>query len=441
MTGGSSWFGSVLKTFWGRPSRLPNFPDLCISSPGLRLNAGLPERFLSSHDITLNDLIDTLIQLRGFRRQYLEYNDLVEQRARGLPWGQLRQLEEIGYLDKLSLVRCALDTNNLLIEQIIGSTINSLVRDNTTSGSIEYADEISRVCHMFGFELVKDANGILVRYDSSVNNVDYQTAGGNPYRVNEAISHLGRDYSPEFNSEVLPLLEYVEKILKMEVLPVKRDSSERNLIVVPGSGTGYVSLKLAELFPDITVESIELSMLMFLCNEFILSDSESMLRMCPFATNYSSQTDVLNQIREVEFQCQRRPTNLNVLCGDFTEYSPPKQDRIMVVTVYFMDTAENIFTYMDSIERLSEYCHELHWINIGPLKYGTKPKVQLTAKEFQELREIRGWKDTDNDLQGIDDTLSGYLTDKEALYQGFYKLVKFHSVFSKTTRFDVKNQL
>ena len=97
-----------------------------------------------------------------------------------------------------------------------------------------------------------------------------------------------------------------------------------------------------------------------------------------------------------------------------------------------MDTAENIFTYMDSIERLSEYCYELHWINIGPLKYGTKPKVQLTAKEFQELREIRGWKDTDNGLPSIDDSLSGYLTDKEALYQGFYRLVKFHSVFRKT---------
>ena len=101
-----------------------------------------------------------------------------------------------------------------------------------------------------------------------------------------------------------------------------------------------------------------------------------------------------------------------------------------MITAYFIDTAENLFEYMESIESLKQNCKDLHWINVGPLKYGTKPVIQLTADELSELRRIRGWE-TLSEIYLVDykQELNGYLTDQKSLYQGYYGLIKFHSKF------------
>lgn len=77
-----------------------------------------------------------------------------------------------------------------------------------------------------------------------------------------------------------------------------------------------------------------------------------------------------------------------------------------------------MFEYLSSIEALKKYCKELHWVNVGPLKYGTKPLVQFTGDELSRLRKIRGWKDLVEEYE-VDSSkgLNGYLTDYESMYK------------------------
>ncbi|MCG8711237.1 hypothetical protein JHU04_004639, partial [Brenneria sp. 4F2] len=72
---------------------------------------------------------------------------------------------------------------------------------------------------------------------------------------------------------------------------------------------------------------------------------------------------------------------------------------------------------------------KLHWINAGPLKYGTRPLVQLNAVELRNLRNMRGWQDLQESYE-TDHTrsLTGYLTDYGSLFQCYYGLLKFHSI-------------
>nr|CAI6680807.1 BPK_HP1_G0043550.mRNA.1.CDS.1 [Saccharomyces cerevisiae] len=95
-----------------------------------------------------------------------------------------------------------------------------------------------------------------------------------------------------------------------------------------------------------------------------------------------------------------------------------------------IDTTENMFEYLSSIEALKKYCKELHWVNVEPLNMAQNPWSNSTGDELSRLRKIRGWKDLVEEYE-VDSSkgLNGYLTDYESMYQGYYGLLKFHSVF------------
>lgn len=172
---------------------------------------------------------------------------------------------------------------------------------------------------------------------------------------------------------------------------------------------------------------------MYICNLFALEYKHD-VKIRPFVQQYSCQTVFDNQLRSLSADLSKvgHRSNLDPLWGDFTRYSPISKDydKIIICSAYFIDTAENMFEYLSSIEALKKYCKELHWVNVGPLKYGTKPLVQFTGDELSRLRKIRGWKDLVEEYE-VDSSkgLNGYLTDYESMYQGYYGLLKFHSVF------------
>ena len=101
-----------------------------------------------------------------------------------------------------------------------------------------------------------------------------------------------------------------------------------------------------------------------------------------------------------------------------------------MVTAFFMDTAENLIDYMDTINELTRGKNGVkngYWINVGPLKYGTAARVELNAEEFAHLRKKMGWQDIDNRISLDENQLVGYTTDKESLWQGYYGLAMWAS--------------
>lgn len=288
--------------------------------------------------------------------------------------------------------------------------------------------EIEKICAEHGYK-IKDGHLIQLNPDFVFPIV---SSRGSQSVVHEALAHLCRDFSSYYSVERDPLQNFIISRINHHVISAG-DMKEKILIVTPGAGVGGLSHTLATTFPKIQVDSIELSALMYICNLFALEYKHD-VKIRPFVQQYSCQTVFDNQLRSLSADLSKvgHRSNLDPLWGDFTRYSPISKDydKIIICSAYFIDTAENMFEYLSSIEALKKYCKELHWVNVGPLKYGTKPLVQFTGDELSRLRKIRGWKDLVEEYE-VDSSkgLNGYLTDYESMYQGYYGLLKFHSVF------------
>lgn len=393
--------------------------NVIVDSPGYRFKTGKPEQFQFANGTTLNELIDVLSQLSEYKDRSLQNNNILMERTKRLTTLQIEQLQSINYFDKIVTVNNSINSNNQVIAGILKYTLEEIAKQNKTE---EWKDAVESSCASIGY-LYNTSN-------ESITNISkykqHLSTSSNISRVNEAISHLCRDWSSDYEIERRP----IEEFLTMQLNTIQLGKS--SLVVMPGSGVGYVPYLISKMFQQVPVDSIEWSGLMYICNQFALGYNKN-VQIRPFCQHYSGQTNVINQTRPmtVSLENVRVTDNLTTLWGDFREYEPrkKKQDKIVVITAYFIDTAEDLFEYIENIERMKLYCEELHWINIGPLKYGTRPKIQLTADELKKLRSIRGWEDLYDERVTAYEGLNGYLTDYKGLYQGYYGLVKTHSTY------------
>ncbi|CUS20350.1 LAQU0S01e04654g1_1 [Lachancea quebecensis] len=368
--------------------------------------------------VGLAEVYDALLQLQEYGVRGFRQNAVLFHRASSLNAIHLEQLRKLNYFEKLEESNEAVNANQKTINSIIEHTLTQLLDSN----SLDNADgrELLSVCNGLGYDYQE--NGVLKRRISHTKTLSPKS---NQSRVNEAISHMCRDWHPKYEQERRPLMDFITSRLRSNRF------QGRTLVVVPGSGAGGIAHEVALAFPEFDVHSVELSTLMYLCNEFALGHGHS-ISIKPFAQHFSGQLDTQNQVRDYQIDLSKvkRPSNLQVHLGDFCEFRPYEEyDQIIVASAYFIDTAENLFSYFDAIENLKFFCSELQWINVGPLKYGTQPKVQLNDKELTKLRKERNWKDLYHKCDSKD--LNGYLTNEKSLYQGFYGLVKFHSTYKE----------
>ncbi|XBW35862.1 hypothetical protein QEN19_001434 [Hanseniaspora menglaensis] len=247
--------------------------------------------------------------------------------------------------------------------------------------------------------------------------------------LNETLTHLVRDYNVSFyRNETLPIVEYILNTISQNV---KNFDSETTDILIPGSGLGRVSYEISKNFPDVPVTSVEYSDLMYIGNHLIYFANET-INISPWVIEYSNHLSLEGQLKSFPVNCQdfTKPENLKIENADFRKYKLPvnqkQKKQLIIITVFFVDTAENIFEYMDKIESYKRTYETVHWINLGPLKYGTRPKVVLTAEEFSQLRADRGWKDIKYACSPEEEI--GYVTNTVGLYKGKYSLLKFHSI-------------
>lgn len=393
-----------------------------LHTPSMQLRPG-NDRSVGSGQ--LEKYIDSLVSLRGYLAAGQRINNMVVKRAKALRKDQYQQLQKIDYFDKIDTTSRSTVENSAVIENIIEHTLQELIQANKDRD--EYQETLLQTCTLLGYNYTKDKE---LQKTTSVK-LPKGTVS-NSSAVSESLSHLCRDWSDDFKCERDPLMAYICN--RIEKIPNRNGDV---LVVVPGSGVGNLAYSIAEKYPGVQVDSIEMSPFMYICNRFALGyGKQTAIR--PFSLFYSGQLNAANQTRDMKVNLSNvsQPNNLNAIWGDFRQYSynlDKKFDTIIVCSAYFIDTAENLFEYFESIEKLQQYSHSnLHWINIGPLKYGTRPKVQLTVEELTKLRQLRNWKDEDRQVvNNYADPLNGYLTDYQGLYQGYYGLVKFHTKLQK----------
>jgi carnosine N-methyltransferase len=86
------------------------------------------------------------------------------------------------------------------------------------------------------------------------------------------------------------------------------------------------------------------------------------------------------------------PRSVVLVEGDFTTAFTGRDSTAsydVVVTHFFIDTARNLASYLDTIERVLKPGG--YWVNFGPLLYGSAPFVQLSLEEVVAVAEGMGF--------------------------------------------------
>lgn len=339
-----------------------------------------------------------------------------------MSWRQQKLCEEVGYTKKLRKIDTHIGKNQEVFNQIVETT--------------------------------KAHYGINYRDFSGPKLLQQNTLSSN-YRVVESLGHFVRDWSVEGSTEIEPMLAYIRDHLD-QIIP--KSEAQNTCIVLPGSGLGRVAHEVAKHRDYGAVYAVEFSGLMHACHQFVyellkLENDEKILenhQLSPYIHTCSNFVHTDSQFRQVNIpNGVKKPENLHVVLDDFRYFSIPEKDKfqnVVVVSVFFIDTAENLIDYFDVINQLTTPLSRSsvkngYWINVGPLKYGTAAQVELNADEIAQVRKKTGWKDV-NVLHTLKEPNSpycnngtlGYITDKESLWQGYYGLNMWTSAHKDNQR-------
>lgn len=350
------------------------------------------------------EIVSAINSMESYKTNSKKYNDRRKKLFKYMTWRQQKLCNDVGYLDKLDQIDSQINANQEVFNKIIQHTVDDF--------GIKYSDITS----------VSESND-------------------NLFKVTEVLNHYLRDWNHDIK-EISPIIDYISTQLS-KVVPENEKSN--TCIIVPGSGLGRLAHELALLGYG-RVCGVELSGLMYLCNRFIYSDLAQGDLIYPYIHNCSNFDNTIDQFRSCDLNGTTKPENLEIYLEDFGFFQIPDNFKnVVVVSAFFIDTAENIVDYIDSITALTipkskNKVANGYWINIGPLKYGTAPQVELNAHELCKLRHKMGWNDIntvntlETPLPNEPKGLHGYITDTSSFWQGYYGLTGWLSQRKENSR-------
>lgn len=354
------------------------------------------------------ELLQAIRSLEDYATNSRKTNDRRRSLYRMMSWRQQKLCDEAGYSRKLKRIDAGITQNSAMF--------NAIAEAAKKKYGVTYRDlgELSRQKAL-------------------------KSTSSSNYRVVESMGHFIRDWAN--SSETEPLLEYVKKQLDKIITP---EQISKTCIIIPGSGLGRVAHEVAKYQKYGAVHAVEFSGLMHCCNQFIYSNCENdKFSIVPYTNSTSNFLTAEAQFREVVVPTNiPKPTNLHLHLDDFCAFEVPQAENyenVVVISVFFIDTAENILDYFDQINLLSAPSRHSnikngYWINVGPLKYGSAARAELNGNEIAAIRKLMGWRDieTSNTLQTKE--LFPYITDKQSLWQGFYGVTKWSSAHRDNAR-------
>ncbi|KAK0619035.1 N2227-like protein-domain-containing protein [Immersiella caudata] len=218
------------------------------------------------------------------------------------------------------------------------------------------------------------------------------TAAGRPadkVSVSQALKHLVRDWSAQGASERDAAYPCIVKALE-GIAKRYYHHDQRLNVLLPGAGLGRLGHEISQLTPKFEVTNNEWSAYQNIIYRFLEANrQQNTIR--PFIDTWSHHKTTPNMLRGVPFP----DTPLNVddvllVEGDFTTtFSRETGYYDVVITHFFIDTARNLMSYLDTIHRVLKKGG--YWINFGPLLYGSAPFVQLSLEEVLVVAEAMGF--------------------------------------------------
>ena len=261
----------------------------------------------------------------------------------------------------------------------------------------------------------------------------------NIVQIRSTLRLFVRDWSKEGieerNATHKPILEELQSFFKDRP---KKDFENGINVLVPGSGLGRLVYEIAKL--GFKSQGSEISLYMLLCFSYLLNKSTKVeeFTIQPFIHTLSNLFNVESAFKKIKIPDENIKEELSktdtgkitMTSGDFCLSFQNKSNIFdSVVTCFFIDTANNIVEYIETIHNILKVGGL--WINVGPLLYHHSDRyneisIELAWNEIKEIIIGYGFEFTKE--KRIETT---YSTDKDSMVERVYKCVFFCAVKKK----------
>ncbi|KJK83992.1 hypothetical protein H634G_00355 [Metarhizium anisopliae BRIP 53293] len=214
--------------------------------------------------------------------------------------------------------------------------------------------------------------------------------------VSQSLKHVVRDWASEGLNERNATFACLAGTLR-RLFPDRNLLKEDVRILLPGAGLGRLAHDISQLGGfEVTVN--EWSMYMNAVYRFIEAQNTPLSQSVhPFVDGWSHHVSDDNMNRAVPFpDVPIDSSRVLMVEGDFTtEFKNQSAYYDVVLTYFFIDTARNLMSYLDTISHVLKKGGI--WINLGPLLYGTSPLVQLSLKDIIAITKEMGFQFLETD--------------------------------------------
>ncbi|PGH11944.1 hypothetical protein AJ80_06909 [Polytolypa hystricis UAMH7299] len=305
-------------------------------------------------------------------------------------------------------------------KQVIESTINHSASISQSEALIRANDKVAQeiVDHALSFYDIPFAE--LTQF---IKDAEAQKPGSaDRTSVSQALKHFVRDWAAEGAHERDATFPAILSTLAGQFPNRSADAPVR--VLVPGAGLGRLAHEISAL-GGFEVTANEWSAYMNIAYRYLESLSapkrgHRSSTIHPFIDWWSHQPSRAELHRAITFpETYMDPTSVLWVEGDFIRaFNQPREHEKFdaIVSLFFIDTARNLMTYIETIHRLLKGPDLSSakvsgkgglWLNLGPLLYGSAPFLQLSVEEIILLSETAGFEFLETDEKWGPLTLAG----------------------------------
>lgn len=233
-------------------------------------------------------------------------------------------------------------------------------------------------------------------------------------RVVETLKHFVRDWSQAGKAErdVLfpPILNALRREFSDETMRRERK------VLLPGCGLARLAYEIS--LQGFDTEANDYSHFMNLGISLIFQHTRvaNQYEAAPYLHSFSHHRSSEKMLRTVSFPdvVPDRDATLTFTPGDFLELYRAQATHDAVVTLFFIDTASNIVSYLETLYGLLKPGGV--WINLGPLLWYGNPAMELPLEDVLHLAQLVGFKiERQSEIKA-----ARYTADEEGMYTFAY---------------------
>ena len=239
----------------------------------------------------------------------------------------------------------------------------------------------------------------------------------------------------ERNSTYKPILNELQLFFKDRP---KKDFEEGINVLVPGAGLGRLMYEIAKL--GFKSQGNEFSYYMLLCSNYIFNNTtkkdEFMIQ--PLIHSFSNIKNEEIPFKKIMIPDENLAEELSktdtgemsMVAGEFCRVYKDKINFFdSIVTCYFIDTANNVIEYIETIHNIIKIGGL--WINFGPLlyHYTDNPNEVSIELSWEEIKKII--IDFGFEFKKEEEIKTTYSSNKDSMMQRIYKCIFFTAIKRK----------